>query len=108
MCGFPGIPVDELKDHRVGNVQFRELVQGRGRQKHLAPKVDAPPFRAAHHHRGITAIVLVEASHGHANGRGAAEEGWIAHHVVVVVRLRGLVLLTSRPEHLQLTIMATL
>lgn len=53
--------IDKLKQHRVCDVQPRELVECRRRHHDLASIVEVVAIRAGHHDGGIAAVVLVEA-----------------------------------------------
>ena len=62
MCAFALCAVDDLEQHRVGNVKLRELVEGRGRHEELAAMVGLLALRSGHHGDRIAAVVFIEAA----------------------------------------------
>jgi len=62
MCAFAFCAVDDLEQHRVGDVKLRELVESRGRQEELATMVGLFALRSRHHRDRIAAVVLVKAA----------------------------------------------
>lgn len=62
MCAFALCAVDDLEQHRIGDVELCELVESRGRQEELATVVGLLALRSRHHGDRIAAVVLVEAA----------------------------------------------
>jgi hypothetical protein len=62
MCTFALCAVDDLKQHRVGDVKLRKLVEGRGGHEELATMVCLLALRSGHHGDRIAAVVFIEAA----------------------------------------------
>jgi len=62
MCAFALCAVDNLEQHRVGDVKLRELVKGRGGHEELATMVGLLALRSGHHGDRIAAVVFIEAA----------------------------------------------
>ena len=62
MCAFALCAVDDLEQHRIGDVQLGELVEGRSRQEELATMVGSLALRSRHHGDRIAAVVFIEAA----------------------------------------------
>ena len=62
MCAFALCAVDDLEQHRVGNVKLGELVEGRGGHEELATMVGLLALRSGHHGDRIAAVVFIEAA----------------------------------------------
>lgn len=92
MCGLACIPVDQLEQHRVCDVEPGQLVEGRGWQEHFATKIDARSLRAAHHDDGIAPVIFIELSRRHTDWGSASHEGRVTGHISLVVRLQKSVL----------------
>lgn len=60
---FPA--VDELEEHRVGDVKSCELFEGADGQEHLATVVELVAVGAWHHGERVAAVIFIEAA-GHA------------------------------------------
>ena len=76
MCGDILGPIDELKEHRIGNVQSGQLIESRGRHDDFAAVVDIFTLRAGKHGDGVAAIVFIEPTR--------RTGGLAAHHAGVV------------------------
>jgi len=72
MRGFAYVAIDELEDHRIGNMEAGELVEGRSWKEDLAPVVCIDSLRALHHHNRVAAVVFIEPTHRDARRRWAA------------------------------------
>ena len=61
MCGSVGLAVKELKEHGVGDVQSRQLLERRGWHNDLSAIVEIFSFWAGEHDGGVAAVVFIEA-----------------------------------------------
>jgi hypothetical protein len=88
MCAFALCAVDNLEQHRIGDVKLRELVEGRSRQEELATMVGLLALRSRHHSDRIAAVVFIEAA-SPATSRPLLH-GPLVHVGVVLVEVVGL------------------
>jgi hypothetical protein len=70
--------VNQLKEHRICDVQPCELIEGAGREEHFAAMVGILTVRARQHGDGVTTEVFIESP-----CRPAATHGLIGGHRVV-------------------------
>ena len=91
MCALALCSVDDLEQHGIGDVELRELVEGRSRQEELATVIGLLTLRSRHHSDRIAAVVFVEAA-SPATG-GSLLHSPLVHAGVVLVEVVSLVLI---------------
>lgn len=79
------VPIYQLEEHRVCNVQPCQLVEGAGWHHDLSAMVDILSLGTRQHGNGVAAIVFVEAARLHAACSAHHAWGEYAGHGVVVL-----------------------
>jgi hypothetical protein len=80
MCGSLYLAVEELKEHRVGDVQSGQFLQSGGWHNDLSAIVEIFSLWTGEHDRGVAAVIFIEAF-----GRTSSDHVVHRHRILVLV-----------------------